>query len=87
MKGSGLEGTAMSTVQRIMPEIDVSRCSLCGDGVPKCAQSAMSLVDGGIDLDNDLCSYCGDCEGICPEDAIALPYDIIIRDKNHVQEK
>ena len=77
----------MSTVYRAMPEIDVSRCSLCGDCVLNCAHGALSLVNGGIDLDNDLCSYCGDCEGICPQDAVSLPYDIVIRDKNHVQEE
>ena len=63
--------------ERIMPEIDRERCTLCGDCVEACPQHALSVQpERGIVLDEEACAYCGDCEDVCPLGAISLPYDI-----------
>ena len=65
-------------VLRVMPEIDVELCTLCGDCVTGCPQGAAEIVEGRVVLDEEGCVYCGSCEDICPEGAIALPYDIVV---------
>ena len=74
-------------VERAIPEIDSSRCTLCGDCVALCPEGAARLVApesdetadaAAIVIDGDLCAYCGDCEDLCPTGAIALPYDIVL---------
>jgi len=63
--------------ERVMPEIDRERCTLCGDCVNACPHDALSMQpERGIVLDEEACAYCGDCEAICPSGAISLPYDI-----------
>jgi ferredoxin len=72
--------------QMVMPEIDDSRCTLCGACIHRCPHGALYLAEGRIALHQALCSYCGDCEGICPHGAIALPYEIILRPRQNSLE-
>lgn len=65
-------------VARVMPEIDVELCTLCGDCVTGCPQGAAEIVESKVVLDEASCVYCGSCEDLCPMGAIALPYDIVV---------
>ncbi|MBN1400497.1 MAG: 4Fe-4S binding protein [Anaerolineae bacterium] len=69
-----------------MPEIDHSRCTLCGACINRCPHGALFLAESRIGLHQELCSYCGDCEGVCPHGAIALPYEIILGPKSDSPE-
>lgn len=63
-----------------MPEIDKTQCIQCGDCVPICPQNALQIVSREPVVDPTRCSYCGECEDVCPVGAIALPYEIILRE-------
>ncbi len=45
------------------------KCIGCGVCVKACRESAISLKDGVITVDQDKCSYCGRCAKACPTDA------------------
>jgi len=66
-----------------IPEIDMQRCTLCGDCVSSCPEGAVSLIAHRIVVDAKLCRYCGDCEDVCPHDAIRLPYEISLEPEQH----
>jgi NAD-dependent dihydropyrimidine dehydrogenase PreA subunit len=62
----------------IAPEIDVERCTGCGDCVLECPVHALALEQGHAVLAHaEDCQYCGDCEELCPEGAIARPFEIV----------
>jgi formate hydrogenlyase subunit 6/NADH:ubiquinone oxidoreductase subunit I len=72
--------------ERNMPKIDEALCTLCGDCVPACPRSALSISpQAKIQLDGERCAYCGDCEDVCPVGAIALPYEIVLAIHNDDQ--
>ena len=61
------------------PEIDVEKCTGCGDCVEQCPTYAVELVRGKaavVRLQD--CNYCTDCEAICPSSAIKCPFKIIL---------
>jgi len=63
--------------ERVMPEIDRERCTVCGDCIETCPEHALTI-------DEESCAYCGNCEDICPLGAIQLPYSIRLADgQNH----
>jgi len=65
--------------KRVMPEIEVALCDLCGECVASCPQGAASIATSGqIVLDEERCVYCGDCEDVCPAGAIRLPFEIVL---------
>lgn len=63
----------------IMPELDRTRCTLCGACVESCPHGALRISQRQVILLTERCAYCGDCENVCPEDAIALPYEIVLK--------
>ena len=69
-----------------MPEIDLQRCTLCGDCISGCPEGAVSLIAHRIVVDARLCRYCGDCEDVCPQDAIRLPYEISLVPEKHSRD-
>ncbi len=56
----------------LKPEIDYSKCNLCGLCVKNCRFKALSFLKGKIKLNPFLCENCGACEVICPQKAIRL---------------
>lgn len=66
-------------MRRAMPEIDVEKCTGCGDCVDWCPTGAVALANGkAIVTSPEDCSYCAECETICPAGAIRCPYEIIL---------
>lgn len=62
----------------LLPKIDLTQCSRCGQCVMICPQAALLLTDQGVSFVNpDACTYCGLCETICPRQAVALEYAIV----------
>lgn len=61
---------------RAVPSVDRNRCaeaagcSLCVDA---CPFGALSVVDGGLELDKDRCKPCGRCVSACPREAFHFP--------------
>ncbi len=56
-----------------MPTInfDSNLCNLCGICIEKCPFDALSIVKGGIEL-NEKCRMCGVCVKLCPKDALTF---------------
>ncbi len=62
-----------------VPEIDLEKCTGCGDCVQWCPTGAVGLINGKVILVSpDSCHYCTECESICPAGAIKCPFEIIL---------
>lgn len=62
-----------------IPEIDLDKCTGCGDCVVLCPPGVVSVVDNKVTIINpEDCSYCTDCELFCPSGAIRCPFEIIL---------
>ena len=69
----------MTSLDKIMPIIDLSKCDGCGVCAERCPTGALAMQDGKPYLARpDLCEYCATCEDVCPTGAIALPYQIVL---------
>ncbi len=72
------------TCDKIMPEIDPTKCNGCGLCVGHCPTGALAMQGAhAVIVQPDLCSYCAACEDICPTEAIGLPYQIILAPQGH----
>jgi NAD-dependent dihydropyrimidine dehydrogenase PreA subunit len=66
-------------VRAALPEIDLNKCTGCGDCVEECSTDAVELVSGkAVILSPQDCNYCTDCEPICPWGAIRCPFEIVL---------
>jgi MinD superfamily P-loop ATPase len=65
----------------ILPEIDETRCTRCGQCAAHCPTHAVVMrASGPVIVDPKACTYCGFCESLCPADAVALFYTIVWED-------
>lgn len=53
-----------------VPQIDESRCTLCGDCAEVCSFNALALLGDQVLVFPELCHGCGSCTLICPTGAI-----------------
>ena len=61
------------------PEIDVAKCTGCGDCVAQCVSHAVELVGGrAVIIRSEDCNYCTECEALCSPGAIRCPFEIIL---------
>lgn len=66
-------------MKRAMPEIDLAKCTGCGDCVEQCPTSAVAVVNNKVTIVRlDDCNYCADCEIFCPPGAIRCPFEIVL---------
>jgi ferredoxin len=64
-------------LDRLLPSIDLNRCTGCGLCVERCPTGAVEMVGQRPVIARPLdCAYCGLCEEMCPVEAIALAYEI-----------
>jgi MinD superfamily P-loop ATPase len=57
-------------VSTLIPEIDESRCTFCGQCARFCAYNALAVVKDSVLVFSELCHGCGGCALLCPEKAI-----------------
>ncbi len=62
-----------------LPEIDLDKCTGCGDCIELCPGGVISLANDKVTITRpDECSYCTDCELYCPSGAIRCPFEIVL---------
>jgi len=64
------EITSKTPVVRLVPEVDKSKCTLCGMCGEICEYSAIVPVGQTVLVYPDLCHACGGCVLVCPTGAI-----------------
>jgi MinD superfamily P-loop ATPase len=62
---------AEKPVEVLIPEVDESRCTGCGECREVCRFNAIAIVKGKVLIFKNLCHACGGCGLVCPEDAIS----------------
>jgi len=55
-----------------MLEVDVTKCTGCGDCAEACPFNAILLVGGKAKIEQSLCRLCNKCIAVCPEGAIGM---------------
>lgn len=61
------------------PEVNLEKCTGCGDCVEFCPTGAVAIVNGKVSVVKpEACTYCTECEALCPSGAMRCPYDIIL---------
>ncbi len=60
------------TLEPSIAQVDVERCSGCGECVMVCPYNAIQLVEGHAEVDETACKGCGTCVGHCLPKAITL---------------
>lgn len=62
-----------------VPEIDVEKCTGCGECVDWCPAGVVEVVNGkAVIVNPQACDYCADCETVCSSGAIKCPFEIIL---------
>ena len=64
------EITDRQSVGSLVPQVDVEKCTLCGDCGEICQYSAIVRVGEKVLVYPELCHGCGGCSLVCPADAI-----------------
>ncbi|MCJ7696000.1 MAG: 4Fe-4S binding protein [Anaerolineaceae bacterium] len=67
---------------KILPIIDLRKCTLCGMCISACEHSVLALGNHQPEIVHpEDCTYCAECEAQCPEGAIACPIEIVWAEK------
>ena len=65
----------------VSPKVKRKKCVACGDCIARCAQGAISMVEGRARIDPQKCVGCGECKRVCPASAITIRNRIADIDK------
>jgi len=71
-------------VHRLIPKIDIQKCTYCGECALLCEYNAIMALTNHIMVFKEMCHSCGVCTYFCPEDAIReieYPIDTLQRGK------
>jgi len=66
-----IELEVLEEVSIMVPEIDLDKCTYCGECSAFCQYNALAVVPQKVLLFPDLCHGCGGCTLVCPERAIS----------------
>ena len=62
-----------------IPEIDLDKCTGCGDCVDLCSFGVVVLLNDKVAIVRpEDCDYCTDCEVFCSYGAIRCPFEIVL---------
>ncbi len=64
------EFNSPESVHLLIPEVDQSKCTLCGECQKNCAFNSIAVVGKSTMVFEDLCHGCGVCSYVCPRHAI-----------------
>lgn len=72
----GLKRIRIMPVDNIIakPEIDPSKCTLCGRCVSVCPKDVLLIKEKKVSIENDDCMLCSHCYGVCVPGAISFPW-------------
>ncbi|MDD4569172.1 MAG: ATP-binding protein [Tepidanaerobacteraceae bacterium] len=59
-----------SPVKVLVPEIDMTKCNLCGHCAKACQFNAIAVVKDNVLVFPEICHHCGACKIACPNNAI-----------------
>ena len=75
-KGCPLRCIWCSTPESQKESVEVAffpdKCILCGDCIPVCPQSAITILGKTIILNREICDNCGQCISVCNTEALLL---------------
>ena len=57
-------------VDRLIPEINLQRCTYCGECANICEYNAITVLPNNVIVFNEMCHSCGVCAHFCPENAV-----------------
>ncbi|MFO7638110.1 MAG: ATP-binding protein [bacterium] len=60
-----------TAVEKLVPEVDLDRCSFCHECSRACAYHALAVLKDQVLTFPELCHSCGLCAWVCPERAIS----------------
>ena len=78
MVGPGWITPVVNRLMALRPNVDHSKCVVCGQCIPSCGAKAMEIVARGstssprLEIDKKKCISCFCCQEICPEGAITI---------------
>ena len=77
--------TASQPVTVLHPQVDLDRCTFCGQCQSSCRFNALAVLPSRVLVFDELCHGCGACRLACPEKAISeAPREIGVIDRGHV---
>ncbi len=60
----------LTVVNRLVPEIDIQTCTMCGKCADICKFNALVVLTNKVLVFNELCHSCGACAYLCPQASI-----------------
>ena len=69
--------------QWVLPIIDYSLCTRCGECVAQCPTQAVEMQTvGPVITHPEACTYCTTCESVCPAQAVRCEFEIVWESPN-----
>ncbi len=63
----------------VRPEIDPSRCVLCGACISNCSVNAIEKVNDHLEINREKCIMCYCCRELCPENAVGIDRSLLAK--------